>query len=1036
MFNYSELDCISNFSFLRGASHPEELVQRAARLGYSALALSDECSMSGMVRAHQEAKKHRLKLIPGSRFKTGNSELIILVCNANGYGNLCELITLTRLRATKGHYEFHLNDLLAPIPDYAHLKHLPGCLFLFKPDYNPDATQLCAQLQPLVQPLAGRLWIGLARSHYYADTQHLNTLNHVAKTLNLPIVALGQVEMHQRSRQPVHDILTAIRLKKTIHECGYALRPNAEHHLRSRLGLSTIHTSAALQETLEISRRCTFTLDQIRYHYPDASVPRGMTPAAFLKQEVLAGVRWRYPEGVSAKVQEQIEQELAIIAELGYEAYFLTVYDIVRFARSQDILCQGRGSAANSAVCYCLGITEVDPDSSNTLFARFISRERNEPPDIDVDFEHHRREEVIQYIYQKYGRARAALTAVVITYRMRSALRDTGKALGLEPALIDQVSASCRYRDGKSTLLDRIREQGFDTQAEVIRQWAVLTQTLLGFPRHLSQHPGGFVISQHALPRLVPIENAIMSDRSIVQWDKNDLDALGILKIDVLALGMLSALQRCLKLVSQRRGRRFSLQDISIHDPDTYRMIQKADTVGVFQIESRAQMSMLPRLKPAAFYDLVIQVAIVRPGPIQGGMVHPYLRRRQNLEQVSYPNPELQSLLERTLGVVIFQEQAMQVAMIAADFSADEADQLRRSMAAWNLRGNIDVFRTRLIQGMLKKGYSSDFAENLFQQLEGFGDYGFPESHAASFARLAWFSAWLKCHEPAAFLVSLLNSQPMGFYSPSQLIQDARRHGVHVFPVDAQHSTCESSLVTDSQGALSVRLGLRLVKRLSAAASLRIENARRQGAFTSTHDLATRADLTRSDLEFLAAANALEGIAGERRHALWEVARPASRDLLKHAPIIETDTPALTPMPEAHSIAADYASTGLSLGRHPLALLRVRLASLRFKDALTLLRDYPDRRLTRACGLVTVRQRPQTASGTVFVTLEDETGNINVIVRPHLAEKQRTELTQARLLGVYGVWQRQDEVCHVLAERLVSLDYLLGELDTRSRDFH
>lgn len=1036
LFNYAELDCISNFSFLRGASHPEELVQRAARLGYSALALSDECSMSGLVRAHQEAKKHQLQLIAGSRFRTGEGELIILACDGNGYGNLCELITLTRLRATKGRYEFHLNDILAPQSDYAHLKGLPDCLFLFKPDYNPDAIALHTHLQPLVQSLAGRFWLGLARPHYHADAQHQNTLTHVAQTLGLPIVALGQVEMHQRSRQPLHDVMTAIRLKKTVHECGYALRPNAEHHLRSRLRLSNIHTTAALQETLEISQRCTFTLDRIRYHYPDASVPRGMTSAAFLNQETLAGARWRYPEGISTKVLDQITQELAIIAELDYEAYFLTVYDIVRFARSQDILCQGRGSAANSAVCYCLGITEVDPDSSNTLFARFISRERNEPPDIDVDFEHHRREEVIQYIYQKYGRSRAALTAVVITYRMRSALRDTGKALGLDSAMIDQVSASCRYRDGKSTLLERIHEQGFDTQTAVVQQWAALTQDLLDFPRHLSQHPGGFVISQHALPRLVPIENAAMPERSIVQWDKNDLDALGILKIDILALGMLSALQRCLKLVSQRRGQHFSLRDISIHDPDTYQMIQKADTVGVFQIESRAQMSMLPRLKPAVFYDLVIQVAIVRPGPIQGGMVHPYLRRRQSLEKVSYPNPELQGVLERTLGVVIFQEQAMQVAMIAADFSAEEADQLRRSMAAWNLHGNIEVFRTRLIRGMLNKGYTSEFAENLFQQLEGFGDYGFPESHAASFARLAWFSAWLKCHEPAAFLVSLLNSQPMGFYSPSQLVQDARRHGVHILPIDVQYSLWESTLETDLHGVASVRLGFRLIKHLSATASQRIIDARLQGRFTSTHDLAIRADLTRSDLEPLAIANALEGIAGERRQALWHVARPTSKDLLKYAPINDTHTPELATMPEAQSIAADYASTGLTLGRHPLALLRIRLLALRFEDALTLSRDYPDRRLARACGLVTVRQRPQTANGTVFITLEDETGNVNVIVRPNLAEKQRIELTQSRLLGIYGVWQRQSEVCHLLAERLVNLDYLLGELKTKSRDFH
>lgn len=1035
MFNYAELDCISNFSFLRGASHPEELVRRAARLGYSALALSDECSLAGIVRASQEARKHPIQLIAGSRFRLTGMELIVLACNLNGYGNLCELITLARARAGKGDYIFHLNDILNPPAEYRHLRHMPDCLLIIKPEYDPDPSTLCHLLQPLVRPLEDRLWMGLSQPRYHADARHLKTIRQSATVLQLPVVALGDVEMHLRSRQPLHDVLTAIRLKKPVAACGHALRPNAEHHLRSRLRLANIFPPATLQETLTISRRCTFSLDEIRYDYPVASVPEGISPAAWLEQKTWAGARWRYPQGISARVQQQIRQELELIGELNYEAYFLTVYDIVRYARSRNILCQGRGSAANSAVCYCLGITEVDPESSNMLFARFISRERNEPPDIDVDFEHHRREEVIQYIYRSYGITHAALTAVIISYRIRSALRDTGKALGIDNDLIERACKSCRHWDRSTPLLQRLEEAGADTSTTAIQLWAALTQTLLGFPRHMSQHPGGFVLSRHILRRLVPIENAAMPDRSIVQWDKNDLDIMKIMKIDILALGILSALQRCLKLVSQRRGRPFSLQDIPGHDLRTYRMIQKADTIGVFQIESRAQMSMLPRLKPKVFYDLVIQIAIVRPGPIQGGMVHPYLRRRQKQEPVSYPDPELQEALQRTLGVIIFQEQAMQVAMIAAGFSADEADQLRRSMAAWNSRGSLQPFRERLIEGMKRNGYKAEFAQSLFQQLQGFGEYGFPESHSASFAKLAWFSAWLKCHEPAAFLVALLNSQPMGFYSPSQLVQDARRHGVDVLPVDIQRSELESTLEIQPDGSAAARLGLHCIKHLSAAAATRIVRARKQGQFASVHDLANRAGLARPDLERLAAANALLDIAGERRQALWHATRPMSQDMLRHAP--ERDAvPAIPAMPEGRCIVTDYALTGLTLGRHPLALLRSRLQAMRFETASALSRFWPDRRLARACGLVTVRQRPQTASGTVFVTLEDETGNVNAIVWPDLARRQRIELIQSRLLGIYGVWQRHDGSCHLIARRLVNLDHLLGDLETRSRDFH
>lgn len=1006
---YAELDCLSNFSFLRGASHPEELIERAAKLGYSALALSDDCSFAGVVRAHVAAKKHKIKLIIGTRFQLEHGELILLARNVTGYGDLAELITLARSRHEKGQYRFNLSDILDPTVGYSYTPKLPDCLAIYKPDYGLATDSLNQQLEQLNGLLPSRLWLGLSLHYQHADASHKARLLQAATHYHVPIVATGQAEMHIRSRQALHDTLAAIRLKTPISACGYQLRPNAERYLRSRLRLMNIYPSHALKETVLISELCTFTLDDIRYQYPTEITPPGMTTAAYLRQQTWAGALRRYPKGISSGIKAQLEHELSLIIELEYESYFLTVYDIVLFARQNNILCQGRGSAANSAVCYCLGITEVDPENGNTLFARFISRERNEPPDIDVDFEHQRREEVIQHIYTKYGRDRAALTAVVSSYRTRSVLRDTGKALGLDAQLIDKVAKSFLYWDTKQTLVDKMAAQGMDPNHRITKAWADLAISLKGFPRHLSQHPGGFVIARNSLRRLVPIENAAMPDRSIVQWDKDDLDAMGLLKVDVLGLGMLSALQRCLKLVSQRRGQPFTLQDIPSYDLATYQMMQKADTIGVFQIESRAQMSMLPRLKPKTFYDLVVQVAIVRPGPIQGGMVHPYLRRRQQLEPIDYPGPEVKSVLSRTLGVAIFQEQVMQIAMLAADFTGDEADALRRSMAAWRRRGGVEKFHDRLISGMRKKGYDVSFAESIYKQLQGFGEYGFPESHAASFAKIAYISAWLKCHEPEAFLAALLNSQPMGFYSPSQLVQDAQRHGVKVLPVDIQHSQALASLEvttssTQAKQPPAVRLGLNQIKGLSTQAALRIVNTRAQHAFHNTHDLALRATLTRHDLETLAAANALQPLSGHRRHALWETASAINTGLLRTTPILEDYPLVLAEATEGENIVTDYQSTGLSLGRHPLALLRSILKIRGFVTANKLSSSYPDRRLARACGIVTTRQRPQTAHGTVFVTLEDETGNVNVIVHAKLAVTQYTPLTQARLMGsmAYG----------------------------------
>ncbi|MFZ3289621.1 MAG: error-prone DNA polymerase, partial [Telluria sp.] len=802
--DYAELFCLTNFSFLQGASHAEELVARAVQLGYTALAITDECSLAGVVRAHGQAKKAALPLLVGAHFHLQNADgsgalsLVALAQNRNGYGNLSELITLARSRSEKGSYLLTPADFAAPALAQAHLTGLPDCLLILLPAYPgheaADVDRLHAQAAWMAATFPGRAWIGLNLLHRAFDDAHRATIEEVAWQHNLPITALGHVCMHVRSRKPLHDTLCAVRLGKAVSECGYALAQNAEQHLRARLRLANIYAPEVLAETVRIARLCTFSLDELRYEYPDELVPPGQSAASYLRSETYIGAHQRFPQGIPARVQAQIEHELQLIGELRYEPYFLTVHDIVRYARSNGILCQGRGSAANSAVCYCLGVTEVDPARGNLLFERFISKERDEPPDIDVDFEHQRREEVIQYIYRKYGRARAALAAVVISYRPKSALRDSGRALGIDLAIVEKVAKAHHWFDGKSDLLARLAESGLDPEAQLSQQWAALAQQLLGFPRHLSQHPGGFVIAKGKLSRLVPIENAAMAERSVIQWDKDDLEELGLLKVDVLALGMLSALRRTLELVGQQRGTVFSMQDIPAEDRATYDMICAADTVGVFQIESRAQMSMLPRMLPRTFYDLVIEVAVVRPGPIQGGMVHPYLRRRQGLEPVVYPKPEMKLALERTLGVPIFQEQVMQVAMLAAGFTPGEADQLRRAMAAWKRKGGMEKYYERIVNGMLERGYELAFAEAIFSQIQGFGEYGFPESHAASFALLAYASAWLKCHEPAAFLCALLNSQPMGFYSPSQLVQDAQRHGVEVRPVDIAISGWDSAL--------------------------------------------------------------------------------------------------------------------------------------------------------------------------------------------------------------------------------------------------
>ncbi len=1054
--DYAELHALSNFSFQRGASHPHELVERAHALGYSALALTDECSVAGVVRAHVAARQLGLPLIVGSEFLWGELRIVALARDLQGWGDLCEFISAARACAAKGGYRV---DAQSP---WALLR---GCELLLAPrrEVFTDASDLIA-ISACLESARGlfcyQCWLAVELHLALDDGLWLGTLTQAGARLGLPLVAAGDVHLHARAAKPLQDVITAVGLGRSLADCGFALQPHAEKRLRPRSQLAGLYPPELLAATLTVAARCRFSLDEISYRYPLETVLPGMTAQQTLAWLTWEGAHARYPAGVPERVQAQIGKELDLIADCGYEMYFLTVHDIVRYARSQGILCQGRGSAANSVVCYCLGITAVDPQHAHLLFERFISKERSEPPDIDVDFEHERREVVIQYIYAKYGRERAALTAVVISYRTRSALRDVGKALGLAPALVDAFAKDHHWFDDVLAV-DHLQalaaSLGEDLPAHQAALWLELTRRLRGFPRHLSQHVGGFVLTQGKLTRLVPVEPAAMPGRSIIQWDKDDLDAMGLLKVDVLALGMLSALRRCLDARALLRGEPWGLADIPQEDPATYDMVCRADTVGVFQIESRAQMSMLPRLQPRSFYDLVVQVAIVRPGPIQGGMVHPYLRARERQrwlgpgEPFPLEYPQLAEALARTLGVPIFQEQVMQVAIAGAGFTPGEADALRRSMAAWKRVGGVHQFEERFKRGLLLRGYPQEFADRLFQQILGFGEYGFPESHAYSFALLAYASSWLKRHEPACFLAALLNSQPMGFYAPSQLVQDARRHGVRVLPIAVTASdwdcTLEEPLAPVHGVQLpqpAVRLGLRLVAGLRQDAARRLVHARHDGPFASTEDLALRARLDRQDLQALAAADALCALSGHRRQQMWDAAAQLhALPLLQQAPVHE-EALQLPAAPEGEDILFDYAATGLTLRRHPLALLRAHLARWRIATALQL-RDIPRGRRVRACGIVTVRQRPGTAQGTMFVTLEDETGPVNVIVWPAQLERWRDALMRARLLAVEGVWQCSDApdagmaVRHLIGQRFKDLSPLLGRLAQAlggSRDFH
>jgi len=1111
---YAELHCKTNFSFLEGAAHPEELVERAAELQYAALAITDRHSLAGVVRAHTRAKDLGLKLLVGAEIVPRDAPpLVLLATDRAAYGRLARLLTCGRRRGSKGECRLtfddvagHAEGLLAAVTSAERLRRPEDrntadarCSDADQSDALEAGLPDTAGLHAWREVFGDRCYL-LAELHYGVDDRRrLNALRRLAARTGVPLAAAGDVHYHVAQRMPLHHVLTAVRYRQTVDQVRRWLFPNSLRHLRSPDELAALFAElpAAIEHTLEAAARCAFSLDQLRYEYPEELAPRGRTLSQHLGKLTWQGARRRYPSGVPRRVRQQIEHELALIAELRYEAYFLTVWDLVRFARSREILCQGRGSAANSAVCFCLGITSVDPDQMDVLFERFVSRERNEAPDIDVDFEHERREEVLQYIYQKYGRERAGMTAEVITYRSRSAVRDVGKALGLSLDRVDRLAKNLEGRAVDEHLQRRCRMSGLDPDSRLGRQLLMLVEQLIGFPRHLSQHVGGMVITQGPLCELCPIENAAMADRTVIQWNKDDLDELGILKVDCLALGMLTAIRKCFDLLQRHTGDRLTLASIPPGDRQVYQMICRADTMGVFQIESRAQMSMLPRLRPRCFYDLVIEVAIVRPGPIQGNMVHPYLRRRAGEEQVTYPNEAIREVLHKTLGVPLFQEQAMRLAVVAAGFTPGEADQLRRAMGAWRRPGIIDQFRRKLIEGMLQRGLSPEFAEHVFTQIRGFGEYGFPESHATSFALLVYVSAWLKCHFPAAFTAALLNSQPMGFYAPAQLVREVRDHRVAVRPIDVNasdwdctleptggappdHAACsqllaaaaapeansaeraaprtfaagrvdppaaaEKDLADDAEnppGAVSaerwaLRLGLRLIAGFPFAAAKRLVEARRSGPFRDWGDLARRTGFSQAVLAQLAEADACRSLAVDRRQALWQaLAPPSDRETCPLlANLAETEPlPDLPALCAKDQVYADYRTTGLTLRQHPISFYRRDLDRMQVAAAEKLA-DWPNGKPVSVAGLVLVRQRPSTAKGITFVTLEDETGTANLVVRQRVWQRYYQVARTAAAMIATGILERKDAVIHLVVYRLQDLTDQLHAIGSQSRDFH
>lgn len=1181
MIPYAELHARSNFSFLLAASHPDELVYQAHRLGYTAIAITDRNSLAGIVRAYTAAKDLGLKLLVGAEITPVDAPpAVLLAMDRVGYAHLCRLITTGRLRVPKGQCLIHWEDVAA------HSEGLIACVIPRPPVATREEAatgelpaipcgsegrefyhRLARHWLPAYrQVFRDRTYLLVELPHGPDDLGYLRRMVEIARYARVPPVAAGDIRYHCPDRQALQDVLTAIRLGAPVSQIKEHLEPHAQRHLRPPEQIAEQFSLAPelLARTGEVAERCTFSLAELRYEYPEELAPAGMRPMDYLRQLAWEGAARRWPQGIPEKIRQLLEHELQLIEELRYEAYFLTVWDLVCFARSRGILCQGRGSAANSAVCYVLGITSVDPERIELLFERFVSRQRNEAPDIDVDFEHHRREEVLQYIYRKYGRDRAGMTAEVITYRPRLAVREVGKALGLSLDRVDRLAKLIEHFDEEPELAERCREAGLDPNSLVGGQLVRLATELVGFPRHLSQHTGGMVITRGPLCELVPIENAAMEGRTVIQWNKDDLDELRILKVDCLALGILTAIRWSFDLLEKHYGQKLSLNSIPEEDPAVYAMIQRADTMGVFQIESRAQMAMLPRMKPRCFYDLVIEVAIVRPGPIQGDMVHPYLRRRNGEETVVYPDESIRQVLEKTLGVPLFQEQAMRLAIVAAGFTPEEADQLRRAMGAWRRPGLIDQMRERFIHGMLARGFSREYAEVVFRQIRGFGEYGFPESHAASFALLVYVSAWIKCHYPEVYTAALLNSQPMGFYAPAQLIRNAQEHGVLVRPVDINASFWETTLepvdprhplthntedfaqtgllpgdvslpcghlprcgggdpseepsppaegehplrlaprapssppwgFRTSQQApeksgdwethagsglrpCAIRLGFHLVRGMSPAIAEKIVQARRHGPFTSVDDLRKRTGLAPGAIRLLAQAGAFASLGLSRRESLWQALTPAvslplfeaanspldspqqtagasavDKVFAENAPPLaagpaKADLPASDPvapgrtsstasylpgMKPAEEVVADYRMLGLSLRDHPMRFLRSWLSTQRVVPACRLA-HLPDGAPVKVAGVVLVRQRPPTAKGITFMTLEDETGQANLIIRPDVWRKWRKAALAATLILAQGRLQKQGEVIHVRTSKLVDLSEQLRGLPSLSRDF-
>ena len=1035
---YAELHAASNFTFLEGASHPEELVAQAAAEGLAAIAVVDRNSLAGVVRAHLAAKALPIKLVIGARLDLREGiSVLVFPQDRTGYGHLSQAITLGRRRVEKGNFDLSLEDLGI---------RMAAWQVIVLPPIAQDAQteDFAALLQQVKAYEPAGISLALTRYQDGEDAHRAKALSRLSAACGVPLVVTGDVLYHVPERRPLADVLKCIQNGVTIERAGSLLTLNADRHIKPPQEILRLHSDYpdAVRRSAEIAEKCPFSLDELRYEYPDEATEEGRTVDEELAFRTWEGAALRYPDGVPTKVDVQISHELSLISDLGYAPYFLTVWDIVRFARSRGILCQGRGSAANSAVCYCLGVTAVDPARTDLLFERFVSAARNEPPDIDVDFEHERREEVIQYIYQKYGRDRAGLAATVITYRRRSAVREVGKAMGLSEDAVSALATTIWGMHGEGLTEDQIREIGLDPNERTVRLTLRLVETLMGFPRHLSQHVGGFVITKGRLDALAPIENAAMDDRTVIEWDKDDLDALGILKVDVLALGMLTCVRKAFDLLDQHYGRSLRLNEVPAEDSAVYDMLCQGDSLGVFQVESRAQMAMLPRLKPRDFYDLVVEVAIVRPGPIQGDMVHPYLRRRAGDEKVSFPSPELEQVLGKTLGVPLFQEQAMKIAIVAAGFTPTEADQLRCALATFKKTGTISTFYEKMIAGMTANGYDRDFSERCFRQIEGFGNYGFPESHAASFALLVYVSSWLKCHYPDVFACALLNAQPMGFYAPAQIVRDAREHGVEVLPADINHSFWDNSLEPirkpeRGQPRHALRLGFRQIKGFSEAAADKLVAAR-EGGFADPRSLWRRSGLRVADLEALAQGDAFGSINLDRRRALWSIRALGDKPLPLFAamgaeavgdePVVD-----LPPLGAGEQVVEDYASLRLTLRNHPLALLRPSLVAEGWGDTRALA-NAGNREPVRLTGLVLVRQRPGTAKGIIFITTEDEHGVANLVVRPPVFERYRRTVLTGKLLGIIGHVEREGIVVHVIVKALVDLSGKLIDLSTGAFD--